>query len=215
MSDGGAKVDSIDAIRQFRVALIKFAESANAALSDAEADATRTLIWLEHDQVGYWKDQLKKRHAVVERCKEALRMKRLFKDSAGRQQSAVDEEKALKLAVARFEEAGQKAAATKKAVGLLTRQLMMYKGSVQRMNTAAVADVPAAAASLAGIVAQLSEYVNLRAPDEAVSQATGDAGPSMARPDDDAPETPHPSRSEGPGPAPESTPAHDPAASSE
>jgi hypothetical protein len=182
----GAKVESIDAIRQLRVALIKFAETANVALSDAESDATRTLIWLEHEQVRFWTDQLRKRRTMVERCQEALRMKKLYRDSSGRMPSAVDEEKALRLAVARYEEAERKHAATKKAVGVLTREMMLYKGSVQRMSTAAAADVPNAVAMLAGMLSQLNEYVNLQAPTDAASQAPpGEAGPSVARPVDE------------------------------
>ena len=49
-----AHVDSIDALKTFRVALIKFAEEANAALATAEAEMQRTVGWLERDQLSFW-----------------------------------------------------------------------------------------------------------------------------------------------------------------
>ena len=42
-----ARVDSIDALKSFRVSLIKFAEEANAALAGAESEMQRTIGWLE------------------------------------------------------------------------------------------------------------------------------------------------------------------------
>src|SRR6059058_4974910 len=90
-----ARVESTDAIRAFRHALLKFAELANSALTDAEADAGHTLMWLETEQRTYWTNNVRKASELVSRCQDAVRQKKIFKDSSGRPQSAVDEEKAL------------------------------------------------------------------------------------------------------------------------
>ena len=99
----GARVDSIDALKHFRIAMWKFHEAANSALSDAEGDVHRTQIWLENEMHSYWTGQIRKRQDLVARAKEAVRMKKLFKDSSGRQQSAVDEEKQLQIALKRLD----------------------------------------------------------------------------------------------------------------
>src|SRR6185295_3410310 len=100
-----ARVESIDALKSFKAALIKFAEGANVALADAESDIARTVNWLENEQASYWQSEHRKRTELVGRCQEAVRMKRIFKDSSGRQQSAVEEEKALRIAQLKLEEA--------------------------------------------------------------------------------------------------------------
>ena len=70
----GARVESIDALKHFRVALFKFQEAANAALADAEGDLSSTLNWLENEQYMFWQNQIRKRHELLERAKEAVRM---------------------------------------------------------------------------------------------------------------------------------------------
>ena len=91
-----ARVESIDALKSLKTAMIKFAEGANAALGDSESEVMRVMNWLENEQTSYWQMQHRKRTELVGRCKEQLRMKTIFKDSSGRQQSAVEEQKAAK-----------------------------------------------------------------------------------------------------------------------
>ena len=49
-----ARVENIEALKAFKLALIKFAETANVSLADAEADASGTLRWLEMEQKVKW-----------------------------------------------------------------------------------------------------------------------------------------------------------------
>lgn len=186
----GARVESIESIRAFRVALIKFAETASVAVDDAEADLTRTLMWLETEQRTYWQNEIRKRAELVERAKEAVRMKKVFKDSSGRTASAVDEEKALALAQRRLAEALGKLEAVKKWTGRLRKEILNYKGLVQRLVTSLQTDVPMGVAQLDQISALLNQYVSLRpgagGPSseqiEALTKAMGETvGGSMAR----------------------------------
>jgi hypothetical protein len=155
------RVESIDALKHFRVALFKFQEAANSALSDAESEMFSTLRWLENEQLSHWQTQIRKRHELLERAKEALRMKKLFKDSSGRYPSAVEEEKAVRLCQSRLEEANEKLVATKKYARVLQRELQVYKGSVQRFATTVQSDIPVAAATLDSLVESLEAYVAL------------------------------------------------------
>jgi len=191
-----AKVGSIDAINAFRVALVKFGEYAYAALTDAESEISRTMVWLENEQRQYWQSQLRKRHDLVTRLKEAVRMKKLFKNAAGQYESAFDEEKALKQAMRQLEEAQEKAAATRRWVSKLQKEIHIYKGSVQRFSTAVQSDLPVAISRLERIVRKLEEYVALApaaveremSSPNLLSEIFAD-GPSMARggEDDTAP----------------------------
>jgi hypothetical protein len=173
----GARIESIDTLKHFRIALVKFAESANVALQDAESDMQQTLNWLENEQLSHWQSQIRKRHDIVERCKEALRMKKLFKDASGRTPNAMEEEKALRAAQAKFEEAEQKLTATKKYSRVLQREIQSYKGAVQRFATSLSAEIPVAAATLDKLLVSLEQYVSLKVNESAESSRPEDVGP--------------------------------------
>ena len=188
-----ARVESLDAIRALRVALWKFQEAANLALGDAESEMHRMQGWLERDQLAFWTGQIRKRQEIVGRCKEAVRMKKLFKSPTGATQSAVDEEKALAIALRRLEEAEQKLLNVRKHTPRLQKEITLYKGQVQRFATTVGSDLQAAVAKLDNLLGTLDAYVGLAAPSEVGSAAeaapdagTGagdEAGPSMARPE--------------------------------
>ncbi len=163
-----ARVESVDALKGFRSVLIKFAEAVNVALADAEAEMQRLGMWLENEQIAHWSTELRKRQEWASRCKEAVRMKKVFKDSAGSRSSAVEEEKALRLAEQRLAEAQWKISATKTWSRKLTREIQSYKGGVMRLATAAQGDIPQAAATLEKFMAALEAYGQLQVTDNIV-----------------------------------------------
>ena len=189
MSEPVARIDDLDVSKSLKAAIWKFAETANVALTDAESEMNRALMWLENEQRAFWEGQLRKRADLVERAKEAVRMKKIFKDSAGRQQSAVDEEKALKIALRRMEEAEQKIVSVKKFTQKLRKEMMMYKGHVQRFATSVQNELPLASAQLDSLLDKLQQYVGLAvpqeirsaAPDSAASTGGGEVSGGMAR----------------------------------
>lgn len=155
----GAKVQDIQAIRQFRAALVKFVESAGVALTDAEGEITRKMSWLETEQPYFWSSQVRKWTEEVNRAKDAVRQKRIFKDSLGRPQSTVDEEKHLKKCQKILEQAEQKLENTRRHAKQLQREHLLYRGGVQRLATALSSDLPNAIALLDRITDQLQQYV--------------------------------------------------------
>ncbi|MFI5378954.1 MAG: hypothetical protein ACHRHE_06645 [Tepidisphaerales bacterium] len=155
----GARVESIEALKNFKIYLIKFGEKISAALEDADSELGHVLNWLETEQPTYWASQIRKRHDALEKAKEALRMKKLFKDATGRTPSAVDEEKAVSVAKRRMDEAEQKAIATKKWAGRMQKEILLYKGQVMRLVTAASTDIPAACSQLNNYVLTLDQYM--------------------------------------------------------
>jgi uncharacterized protein (DUF885 family) len=164
-----ARVESVDAIKNFRRAWLKFAEAANVALTEAEADAVGTLRWLETEQRTWWQNQVRKTTDLVSRCEEALRHKRIFKDAAGRTPSAVDEEKALAKAKRMKEIAEEKLGNVRKYAPRLAREIQLYKGQAQRLGTFVASDIPTGAAKLDKIVQTLESYLALAAADTAVA----------------------------------------------
>ena len=178
----GAKVASIDALRSFRAALIKFAETTGSALTDADADVRSTLIWLERDQRTYWTGQIRKRHDALERAKEALRHKQLYKGPAGGRQSDVDEVKMVAKCKAALEEAERKLENVKKSIARLNKQMMEFTGQTTRLSTTVQAEVPAAVGELDRMVTLLDQYVSMSTPATVRSTSDEAGAGAMGRP---------------------------------
>lgn len=209
-----ARVDSIDTLKVFRVALIKFGEEANSALASAESEMQRVVGWLERDQVSFWQFQIRKRQEGLERAQEALRMKKLFPDASGRFPTPVDEEKAVRKWKAAVEEAQTKLTNCKKYSRVLQREIMNYKGGVQRFSGWVQSEVPSAVARLDRMVDKLQAYVSLSMPSTSspVREASlGAFGPSdapagsMARPTAEPPPPEPPAEERPPAPDPGQT----------
>jgi hypothetical protein len=166
-----ANVREIDALRDFRAALVKFAEAGQLSLTDADSDIIRTLHWLEMEMVPFWGTQIRKREELVSRCKDAVRQKTLYKDATGRQQSAIDEMKALKKAQAMLEEAQQKFTASKQFIRRIQHMQMEYRGQTQKLGLALGSDVPNYVAKLGNLINILDQYAAPTGPSEQGSMA--------------------------------------------
>ncbi|HYE20743.1 MAG TPA: hypothetical protein VEA69_20015 [Tepidisphaeraceae bacterium] len=176
-----ARVDNVDALQAFRQSLVRFAETTGTALADAEAEAQRVLVWLETEAQTYWGGQIRKRHEEVERCKDAVRQKKLFKSPTGSTQSAVEEEKLLKMAQRRLEEAEQKLKNVRRYGPKLQKELSNYKGGVQRLSTGVSSDVPLAVARLDKMIAAVRAYAGLTISSTGTIAESTEAAKAMAR----------------------------------
>jgi hypothetical protein len=206
-----ARVESLDVLKSFKVALVKFIEAANVAIVDAESDLNRTKMWIETEQSVFWQRQIKQRQAALARAEEALRMKKIFKDVSGARQSYIDEEKAVQKARRAVEHAEQKSAATMAWKRKMEKVSHDFKGSIQKLGTTVAADLPNAVARVENLLRTLEQYVAL-GPAEATSTtepglATSvdmiPSGQSVARPIDEPPPPPEQSKSEVQEPEPE------------
>lgn len=166
----GANVQ-FDAIRDFRIALVKYIEMIGVCLADAEGEILRTLHWLELEQVPYWTTQIRKREENVARWKDAVRQKTIFKDSLGSRQSAVDELKQLKKAEALLLEAQEKYTASRQYIRRIQKQQMEYKGQVAKLNLALTGYLAECVAKLQSLQNIIAEYARTEAPSEQRSMA--------------------------------------------
>jgi len=162
-----AKVESVEAIKAFKAMLFKFGENASVALADAESDMTRTLHWLEHAE-------------AVMRAKEALRQKQIFKDAVKQRQSSIEEEKLLAIAQRKLEEAEQKIAAVKRHTVRLQKEILLYKGTVQRFATSVTLDLPRAGAQLEQTIQRLEAYLGLQSPNATAVVSETSSAPGVA-----------------------------------
>jgi hypothetical protein len=185
-----ARVESIDAIKDFRVHLTKFQEMAGRALGDADSDIQKTARWLEGEGLNFWTSTIRKRQEILAKAEEAYRLKRLYKDSSGSTPSAVEEQKAVQIAKKRLEEAQNKLANVKRWTRQLQKEITIYRGGVGRFSNAVSAGVPAAIAHLGSLLEHLDEYreIAVATAEEALMAGAGaggvgreETGASMAR----------------------------------
>jgi hypothetical protein len=177
------RVESVEALQKFRVALCKFAETVKVSLDEAEAEIQRTVFWLKQEQHNHWKGQIKKRSELCAQAKSALNRKKQQKTALGSRFSYVDEEKALAAAERRLEEARQKLANVRRWSRLLDEESFSYKGVAQGMSHAVEVDVPNALTQLDNMIDAIEAYASSAAPSEQRSTVSAPTSEDTAGPE--------------------------------
>ena len=178
-----ARVESIQAIRDFRAAMIEFQDTARRALLEATGDVDRTMNWLDEMQ-GYWKQQLRQREEEVVQARRAVNDKKLYPAVDGSRPSAVEQEQELARCKRRVEEAQQKIQNCRRGKTELSRQAVLFHGALQRLGSRVDGDIPRACAQLEALASQLDAYIGVRAPAVAAEAegARGEAGMARSTP---------------------------------
>ena len=94
MSALAANVRSLDAIRRFRPAVIRFEDDVAAALTGLATELNRTLQWLDHDAPAYWQQQIRNGFDQVAEAQRKLSRRQMV-TVAGHRSDCIDEKKAL------------------------------------------------------------------------------------------------------------------------
>src|SRR3954467_4732683 len=78
----GANVRSVDAIKDFKIALINFAEEARNALGSAEMEIRQVRNWLQRDQLSFWQSQVKRGQERLAMARADLNRRRLSQSNS-------------------------------------------------------------------------------------------------------------------------------------
>jgi hypothetical protein len=124
--------------------------------------------WLRHDQLQHWKLELKKSEELLLQAKNDYQMARYGAESM-RKPSYVDEEKALRKAQRRKEEAERKLEAVRKWTLVLEQQALKLMGPVNNFAGSLDATAPLARSRLDRMVQSLEEYLRESPADVGVS----------------------------------------------
>jgi hypothetical protein len=178
------RVESVDALKRFRVALCQLVEVVSAGLDEAEAEIQRTAFWVQNEQSDYWKRQAAKWAENCVRAKSALSQKRTQLTALGSRYSCVDEEKALAAAERKVEEARQKQINVRRWRRLLDEEGFSYQGLSQGLRVMLQGDIPNALAQLDNMIASLEAYAAAAGPEEQRSVAPAATGADFRRPED-------------------------------
>jgi hypothetical protein len=175
------KVEDFEAFRTLRAALLKFAQAADNALANVDSQIARTHQWLESEQASYWHGQLRKRSEMVTKAREAVRQKKLYKDSSGRIPGAIEEEKFLAKCVAAVNEAESKLLAVKRSLPRLEKARDGYRGGVAALGRDVGGEIPKAVALLDRLALSLEQYAQIDVPETAAPEPLSTGGEAMAR----------------------------------
>ncbi len=157
-----AKVSSLDAIRDFKVAVVGFAEEATVALSEATSDAQRGVWYITNECKSHWQRELKKRTEKLNQAKAELFKKQM--ETNDTRTSAVVERKHVARCEAAVTQAEEKLRAIKRWTTELERQFMIFKAGVQGISNIVAGDLPNAAARMQRMILALEKYIQLQAP---------------------------------------------------
>jgi len=157
MSDK-ASVLSIDALKEFRAALIEFGEETKLGLGEAQSDVQRTTWWVKHDQPANWQRELKKRSNKLNELKTDLSRVQM---QGG---STVIERKKVMQAQAAVEEAEEKLRRIKQWSINLEKEMMIFKGQCNSLAGVIDGELPKVIARMERMIDKLHEYVSLKAP---------------------------------------------------
>jgi hypothetical protein len=166
-----ANVQSIDSLKEFRVALALFGEDMLSTLGATEAELRRTLQWLQQERPGYWQDQIKRRREIASQARAELFRRKLQK-TADNNPAMSEQKENLRVAEAAVQDAEKRLALVRKWQPILQQAALEYHGSVQRLKGLSAADVPSAVNLLTRLVDSLESYLRLAPPSGAVPGET-------------------------------------------
>ena len=154
------QVNSIDALRLFRAALLRYAEELQEALDTLSLESQRTVDWIQLDRLAYWPAETRRATDQLNEALSALQMKQMTCN--GRDKPAATEEKQrVAQARQRLRLTEEKQRITKRAWQHVHHQSEEYRGTLGKLAQLIECDVPAAVAALDRMIAALEKYVSI------------------------------------------------------
>jgi hypothetical protein len=181
-----ANVLSVQALKDFKNAMINFGEEARNALSGVDMELRRMRDWLERDQLGYWQAQVKRRSEEVMQARSDLHRRKITQQGSDAVSDA-EQKEALREATRRLRVAEDKVALIKRLIPALQRAIAEYHSHSQPLGDHLSGGFERSLASLERMIAALDAYLATAVPTapqhestESTSTATAAAGASRS-----------------------------------
>jgi hypothetical protein len=156
-------VNSIDSLKDLRVALALYGEDTLGALGAITAEVRRTNIWLHQEQPAFWQEQIKRRRERLSSAKAELFRKQLSQSSSsGRSQTEQVEN--VRRAEAHLVDAEKRLVMTRKWQGQFQQVVLEYHASVRRIKSLAAGEVPGGVNLLSRLIDALEAYLSVSVP---------------------------------------------------
>jgi hypothetical protein len=158
-----ASVNSIDSLKDLRVALALYGEDTLGALGAVEAEVRRTVRWLQEERPYYWQEQIKRRREQVSQARADVFRKNLQK-RADYTPPMSEQKENLRKAEASLQDAEKRLAMVRKWQPIMQHAVLEYHASVQRIKDLAASDVPRAVNLLTKMIDALEAYLRVAPP---------------------------------------------------
>jgi hypothetical protein len=165
-----AKVLSVQALRDFRVALVNFVEEARNALSGVDMELRRMREWLERDQLSYWQAQVKRRHEAMMMARTELHRRQIAQQGSDAI-SDTEQREALREAQRRLRAAEEKVETVKRLIPVFHHVLSEYRSHSTPLADHLAGGVERSLGSLEKMVQSLEAYLALQAPSAPAAEA--------------------------------------------
>ncbi len=158
-----ANVRSVDAIKDFKIALIAFAEDARVALDSMEMEIRQTRNWMERDQFAFWKSQVKRGHEQLAEARAELHRRKVSQINSDAVSDS-DQKEAVRMAQRRLQEAEEKVERIKRWGPVLEHALSEYHSQAQPLGDRLSGSLVASIALLERMIRAIEEYTAIEAP---------------------------------------------------
>jgi hypothetical protein len=152
-----ANVQSVEAIRNVRVALILFLEQTTNAMGEMRQKIDRTMAWLDLDRPNYWKEQEQRAYDSVNTARVALEACRT-RTVAGHRSDCIEEKKAMERAKRRVEYVHEKQALLRKWLVLANKESNEFRARTSSFARMLEHDVPLMIAQLGRMIEAIERY---------------------------------------------------------
>ncbi len=160
-----AHVRDLEAIRRFRVSLLKFAEELEKSLQAMFLEVQHGLEWIEHDRPHYWTMQTRKAFDLVASTRTALNTCQM-RTVAGRRPSCIEEKLAHDKAKRRLQHCQEQTEHLKRWVVKIHHDCDEFHGRLSRLRRLLETEIPKAVALLERTTAILEAYAEIAPPSE-------------------------------------------------
>jgi hypothetical protein len=158
-----AAVHSIEALKDFRVALALYGEDTLAALGAIEAEVRRTVNWLQQERPYYWQEQIKRRREQVSLARAEV-FRRQLQKRPDHTPAMSEQKENLRRAEASLQDAEKRLTLVRKWQPILQHAVLEYHASRQRLKDLTATDVPMAVNLLTRIIDALEAYLRIAPP---------------------------------------------------
>jgi hypothetical protein len=158
-----ANVLSVQALKDFKNAMIKFAEEARNSLSGVDMELRRMRDWLERDQLGYWQAQIKRRQEELMQARADLHRRKISQQGSDAVSDA-DQKEALREAQRRLRVAEEKVALVKKLIPALHHAIAEYHSHSQPLGDHLAGGFDRSVAGLEKMTLALEAYLATAVP---------------------------------------------------
>ena len=161
-----AHISSLDAVRDFRQALCRYAEVVREILEGLGHETRRAQDWVEHDRTRFWPREARRAEEHLRGARTELQLAKMAA-MANEHKSCVEEQKQVDRAKSRLQLCDEKMRRVKAWRHQMQHQVDEFSGRMNKLIHYLETDIPKALAALDNVIVAVEKYSETRQPTKA------------------------------------------------